>query len=312
MHFELKKHVSLFYIDKKICNFTKSKTLLKKKLKAFTMQKNLLIFPDWIKWLKENIDKQCNLEDLKAILKKNGFSQISVENVISGFNQLDFLDKATPNHYYCFLTKQDTNLNVFRVNTDKLAIFVIDEFLTDQECSELRKIDHNDLIQSPLTYDNGDTDFRTSSTSYLNPNKYPMIEMIDKKISEALGIPVEYGEPTQLQKYQIGQQFKTHKDAFDPGTDAYEKYAEHWGNRTWTFMVYLSDVLEGGETYFPEIHRKFKPTLGRAVIWNNLHDDGIVNKNSLHAGNPVIQGEKYVITKWYRQKPRVLTNIQKK
>jgi hypothetical protein len=72
------------------------------------------------------------------------------------------------------------------------------------------------------------------------------------------------------------------------------------GNRTWTFMVYLNEELEGGATRFTKIDYAIKPKTGMAVLWNNLHVDGSINPFTMHCGEPVISGHKLIITKWFR------------
>jgi len=49
-------------------------------------------------------------------------------------------------------------------------------------------------------------------------------------------------------RYQIGQEYKAHHDYFDEQT---AKRLGSPGNRIATALMYLSDVEEGGETYFP-------------------------------------------------------------
>ena len=71
------------------------------------------------------------------------------------------------------------------------------------------------------------------------------------------------------------------------------------GQRTWTFMVYLNNVEEGGETFFRHFDRKFVPSQGTAVVWNNLYPDGSPNPFTIHEALPVIKGNKWVITKWF-------------
>ena len=66
-------------------------------------------------------------------------------------------------------------------------------------------------------------------------------------------------------------------------------------------MIYLNDVSKGGETEFTKIDKKFKPLRGNAIIWNNLNEDGSTNENTMHQAHPVIEGEKVIITKWFRQ-----------
>lgn len=75
------------------------------------------------------------------------------------------------------------------------------------------------------------------------------------------------------------------------------------GQRTWTFMLYLNEPEEGGETDFPSLGVTVKPRTGRAVIWNSLKEDGTPNSRTLHHGMQVRKGFKAVITKWFR-KPR--------
>jgi prolyl 4-hydroxylase len=110
-----------------------------------------------------------------------------------------------------------------------------------------------------------------------------------------------YAEGVQGQHYVIGQEFKQHTDFFEPGTDEYLLHTSSKGNRTWTFMVYLNDVLEGGGTRFIDLKHMIQPQRGRAVIWNNLKEDGTPNYKTLHAGMPVIAGHKTIITKWFRE-----------
>jgi len=111
---------------------------------------------------------------------------------------------------------------------------------------------------------------------------------------------VEYSEGIQAQRYDVGQQFKPHWDYFTPDTDAYRRLAGVRGNRTWTFMVYLNDVLEGGATRFTKIDHAVTPKAGMAVLWNNLNADGSTNEFTMHCGEPVVRGHKIIITKWFR------------
>lgn len=66
-------------------------------------------------------------------------------------------------------------------------------------------------------------------------------------------------------------------------------------------MIYLNNVEDGGSTYMKEIDHRFKPKLGMTLIWCSLNDNGEPNINTLHAGEPIIKGEKYIITKWFRE-----------
>ena len=68
-------------------------------------------------------------------------------------------------------------------------------------------------------------------------------------------------------------------------------------------MVYLNDVGAGGGTRFKNISRTIAPEQGKLLCWNNRHADGSCNPNTLHHGMKVRRGTKYIITKWYRERP---------
>ena len=72
-------------------------------------------------------------------------------------------------------------------------------------------------------------------------------------------------------------------------------------------MVYLNDVNEGGATRFLAIEQNISPQKGLAVVWNNRYPNGQLNYDSLHAGLPVEDGEKLILTKWFREH-QVATN----
>jgi len=72
------------------------------------------------------------------------------------------------------------------------------------------------------------------------------------------------------------------------------------GQRTWTSMIYLNDVEEGGETYFKHLKLNVKPKQGMLIAWNNLYKNGMPNFKTMHEALPPISGKKYVITKWWR------------
>ena len=111
-----------------------------------------------------------------------------------------------------------------------------------------------------------------------------------------------FSEPSQAQKYLIGQEFKDHVDYFMPALKRYNEYMNIGGNRTWTFMIYLNEVPDGGGTRFTHLSHTFQPKKGMAVVWNNLLADGRQNPHTLHSGMPVLKGEKLIITKWFREK----------
>jgi len=180
-------------------------------------------------------------------------------------------------------------------------LFKFEHFLTDKECNDLVKIINSEKLR-PSTVTVYAEGFRTSYTSDLVLLNNPIVNAIDKKIANAMGICLPYSEGLQAQKYDVGQEFKAHTDYFEPGTKEHEEHAGPRGNRTWTFMIYLNDTLKGGGTKFVNLNETFYPKKGNALFWNNLYENGTPNPDTLHWGMPVEEGEKIIITKWFREK----------
>ena len=190
--------------------------------------------------------------------------------------------------------------NLRKVDTDKVLLYTLEDFLSPGECSKLTSLIAHHLRPSTVAYDSGDAAFRTSTSADLCYLKSPVATAIDEKICRTLGIRVEYSEGIQAQRYDVGQQFKAHCDFFTPDTNAYARFAGLRGNRTWTFMVYLNEGMEGGATRFHNIDYAVQPKAGTAVIWYNLNADGSPNQDTRHSGEPVTRGNKVIITKWFR------------
>jgi prolyl 4-hydroxylase len=68
-------------------------------------------------------------------------------------------------------------------------------------------------------------------------------------------------------------------------------------------MIYLNAVEAGGATRFKVLGKTFQPEQGKLLCWNNRLPDGGVNPATLHHGMKVRRGVKYIITKWYRERP---------
>ncbi len=191
---------------------------------------------------------------------------------------------------------------VQRVPSDKLELFQVRGFLSPKESAAL--IGHIDAERRPSTLadPNGDAYFRTSETCDLAP-ELEVVKDLEAKLFALGGIDPAHGEPLQGQRYTEGQEFKPHCDYFNPGGQDWERYTSVAGQRTWTFMVYLNAVTAGGGTRFKCIGKTFQPEIGKLLCWNNRRPDGNGNPNTLHHGMKVRKGTKYVITKWYREKP---------
>lgn len=267
----------------------------------------------WKGWLRENLDRQCDPEELLGVLIGNEFSIESIrENMGDKFpassvylGAAGYVRAASSSHGAVAnppLLRGPLAARLCRLGGNGVQLYVLDDFLPGPECDAVAEIVNRSLRPSTVTLDSGDRYFRTSSTSDLSVLGSSVVAALDEKIARTLGVRTPYSEGIQGQRYEVGQEFKPHTDFFEPGTDEYRQHASAAGNRTWTFMVYLNDGIEGGGTRFPLIGYTVEPRKGRAVIWNNLQADGSPNRDTLHAGLPVTRGHKVIITKWFRQK----------
>ncbi|MCX7283011.1 MAG: 2OG-Fe(II) oxygenase [Novosphingobium sp.] len=189
-----------------------------------------------------------------------------------------------------------------RVPTPRVEMFLLRDFLSQADCAALIARIERQRRPSTLADANGDNAFRTSETCDLPMNEAD-VAALDERFSVLSGIDRVFGEPIQGQRYEVGQEFKAHTDFFDPGGVDYAGFCSVAGQRTWTFMVYLNDVEAGGATRFKVIDKTIQPERGKLVCWNNRLPDGSGNAATLHHAMKVRKGLKYVITKWYRERP---------
>ena len=92
-------------------------------------------------------------------------------------------------------------------------------------------------------------------------------------------------------------------DTFDPNNQGYSPYLKNGGQRVVTALAYLNDVIEGGETVFPNLDKSVTPEKGKIVIFH-LCKKGTYepNPDALHGGMPVTKGEKWAFNLWFREK----------
>jgi len=123
---------------------------------------------------------------------------------------------------------------------------------------------------------------------------------LSQRVDSTLGLKAPLGEAIQGQRYTPGQEFKPHQDYFHVEQEYWKEERKRGGQRSWTAMAFINQVKSGGATEFPNLGLKVAPQPGVLLVWNNSLPDGTPNEDTLHAGTPVVEGAKYVFTKWYR------------
>ena len=125
--------------------------------------------------------------------------------------------------------------------------------------------------------------------------------LIRERIAATIGVPAGALENSQVLHYDVGEHFARHFDYLDP---ALPEVAER-GQRIVTFLIYLNDGFDGGETDFPRLGLRHKGRAGDALYFGNLDAAGAPDRRTLHAGLPPTRGEKWLFSQWVRNRARV-------
>jgi prolyl 4-hydroxylase len=129
-----------------------------------------------------------------------------------------------------------------------------------------------------------------------------VVVLLRARIAGAAGVPIAALEPSQILHYEVGQQFSQHYDFLDGAEPGYARDLALRGQRIITFLLYLNDGYEGGETRFPRADLAFKGATGDALMFANVDRRGAPDPLTLHAGAPPTSGEKWLYSQWIRDK----------
>ncbi len=258
---------------------------------------------EWRQWLVHNQERGCAPVPLFQRALAQGFDPEQISAVLDGFRP-----EAAPSDPEAQLiwramaaaplTDPSHQPRAWRVDTNLAQLYEIPGLISPEECGQLMALIDQSL--KPSTVTRGPADYRTSRTCHLKASQSAMVDTINQRLCQLIGIPEDHTETLQGQRYNVGEYFKAHTDWFAPNTDEFTTHTARGGQRTWTVMVYLNQVEAGGATCFERIGRCFTPQPGLALAWNNLHASGAPNPDTLHEAMPILAGQKYVLTKWCR------------
>lgn len=128
-----------------------------------------------------------------------------------------------------------------------------------------------------------------------------------QRISNLTGVAINGMERTSVLRYTPGEDFKPHYDFLDPAKPALAGEIMRTGQRVFTFLVYLNDDFEGGETHFTKLGQSFKGRKGDALLFRNVTPQGYPDFQTEHAGLPPTSGEKWLFARtctFIPQRPR--------
>ena len=194
---------------------------------------------------------------------------------------------------------------LFRLASPQVQLF--QQLLSDDECDALVALSRGRLARSPVVNpDTGDEnliDARTSMGAMFQVAEHALIARIESRIAAVTGVPAEHGEGLQILNYKPGGEYQPHFDYFNPQRPGEARQLSVGGQRIATLVIYLNTAEAGGATAFPRVGLEVAPVKGNAVYFSYLLPDGTLDDRTLHAGLPVVSGEKWIATKWLRERP---------
>ena len=193
--------------------------------------------------------------------------------------------------------------NVTLYSTNPL-VYVVSNFLSDLECNAFVELGKGKMKRATVITDSEHEVHasRTNDYCWLEHSASDIVNEVSKRFSVLVQMPINNAEQFQLVYYGPGNEYKPHFDAFDKTTEEGQNNWFPGGQRMVTALAYLNDVEEGGETDFPEINVSVKPNKGDVVVFHNCKEGTTeINPDALHAGSPVVIGEKWAVNLWFRE-----------
>lgn len=264
----------------------------------------------WRQWILDNLERNCNpigmLERMTKSVWNTDQAKAAIDQGLVELNKnLNWRKPipSIPNSQLVALDQQTIRV-LGRFNQPKAAL--LDAVLSQNECQKLIQYATSKGLKSSGVVD-GETgqsiqhQARTSSTVFFTRAETPLIDRIEQRLARLTNWPVSHGEGLQILRYQEDQQYKPHFDWFDPNKPGSAKHLERGGQRVATTIMYLAAPTLGGATTFPKTGIEVQPNVGGAMFFNDIDDLGVPDQLSLHAGAPVIEGTKIIMTYWQRE-----------
>ena len=182
-------------------------------------------------------------------------------------------------------------------------VIVFGNLLSAQECDEIMALAEVRLARSETVQtETGSSEVNASRTSqgmFFDRGEHPVCARVEARMAALLDWPLENGEGLQVLRYGPGAEYKPHYDYFDPAQPGTPVILRRGGQRVASLVCYLNTPARGGETIFPDVKLSVAPVRGNAVFFS--YDRAHPVTRSLHGGAPVLEGDKWVATKWLRE-----------
>jgi prolyl 4-hydroxylase len=189
-------------------------------------------------------------------------------------------------------------------NMHNPRVIVFGNLLSDEECDQLIALAKPRLARSlTVATKTGGEEVnadRTSNGMFFQRGENELVKRLEARIAKLVNWPEENGEGLQILHYTPGTEYKPHYDYFDPNEPGTPTILKRGGQRVATLVMYLGEPEKGGGTTFPDVHLEVAPKRGHCVFFS--YERAHPSTKTLHGGAPVLAGEKWIATKWLRER----------
>lgn len=265
-------------------------------------------------WLKSQIVRGCSLESMIEAMQHAGYAPANARSMVANaFNQADTKTSNSSAYLETIAAWQKISQNRAETSAIKPVIFlesprlmVLDSLLSHAECDALIAASmakmQDSTVVDPITGQYVKHPERISRGTHLDHQSSPEVIAIENRISQLFGFALNQQEAIQILHYQVGGEYRPHFDFFPPADTGSQPAIAQAGQRLATLIMYLNTPEQGGTTDLPNIGLSVTAKKGSAVYFENINPDGLPDNNTLHAGAPVLAGEKWIATKWLRER----------
>lgn len=280
--------------------------------------------PELGAWMTHNLDRGCASADLVQAMLAQGFEPAVASGLVNAVVEARAIGAPLPEgEIEIAVEEADDVLEPPRLPAGPVirtldrdilvalrvarpALAVLHSVLSPDECAAFMAAARGRLrpstVVDPATGHDVVAAHRSSEGMFFAPGETPFVARIEQRLAQLMNAPLAHGEGLQLLHYRPGAGSEPHYDFLSPTNEANVASLARSGQRVASLVMYLNDVERGGETVFPELGLAVVPRTGHAVHFENANRSGQVDLRSVHAAAPVEAGEKWVLTKWVRER----------
>ncbi|NML48004.1 2-oxoglutarate-dependent dioxygenase [Ramlibacter sp. G-1-2-2] len=275
------------------------------------------VTPELRKWILEQVQAGHSAESVLKAMQASGWSEDvavdAMESTLRDHLEADAVAHGLPpalkvpepalDESPLYLDAGDRRVSVLQVMAHPKVV-VFGDLLSAEECEALIALAKPRLARSlTVATKTGGEEVnadRTSNGMFFQRGEHAVVRRIEKRLAALVNWPEENGEGLQILQYGPGAEYKPHYDYFDPGEPGTSTILKRGGQRVATIVMYLGEPEKGGGTVFPDVHLEVAPKRGNAVFF--CYERPHPSTRTLHGGAPVLAGEKWIATKWLRER----------